>query len=750
MAVNTIQQASERFRKRLREPDLSDRNALSYEKQLASSYTKAWDTIKRKWDLLAQDVNTNQKRTTAGALYRMDRYKQLMRIIEERLGDLTVEAREAAAAGGFRSIDAAIQEMLTQHLPAGYGPTSSDWEVRGNRARAEAITAFTSEFSPLSDLFQKYGLAAAVQARTVITSGVIAGLGTDVIARGLREALGTSLWHSNLIARTEVHRAYREAQRIFVEGNHTEFKGYIWRAALDNRTCIICWERHGTFYPVWVDKEGTPHAPPFESHPGCRCALVPRARSLADIVGDKSIEDVRPKDTGREKFAKLPTADQKRILGPKRFDEYNTGRAKLSDMIVMRPSGRWGRTPRLKTLAELNYEPPIKVAKAAKVAPPPKPAPGKPGGMAPDEMTAKALRYQQLKKDETRFTSDIGTLQYELGSRTNPGTGQFQPTGGIGRFTETDADGKYKKTWFLAESDPATYMAALRAEIGHRSELLFVKIRPEIRMLESVVDAFPVRYRVAGTRPAVGNKEKAMWDDSVRMIEAWEEILVPYGYTGHTRWGGQVSIDKKMTFAGVFGWGDRAYIGLDFDVALGRNATKSGWRWTYSSGRAAAYSPSGYYKVLLHEAGHSMNPLLPGEFTGKYGWEEGIVEKATQIFEQDMWRIAKIAPKVRGPLEPGYKTYAKYTDVWDRVYSEYVTGVRNINTRDAARARVRDKPFTPQPYLTEREWYGRLLSIPSSAREGFVRLKLMEAGMSRQNIEDTIGRMNVFFAVKPQ
>ena len=764
MAVDTIQKAAEVWRKRLREPDLSDPLAGAQERLLARSYVNAWDVLKKKWDFLAAQVNSDPTRRTAGALYRMERYKTLMRAVEEQLDALSTEAVTAAQDGGFRSIDAAINQMVREHRPAGYDPAhTGDWDVRGDRVRAEAITAFNSEFSPLTDLFKRYGDAAAVAARQAVVSGVIAGVSTDEIGRQLRKALGTSLWHSQLIARTEAHRAYRESQRIFVEQNNDVFRGYVWRAACDSKTCAICWERHGTFYPVWVDKAGEPHAPPMETHPGCRCALVPRPRSLADIVGDKSIEDVRPKDTGREKFAALPVASQRRVLGPKRLALYQNG-TKLSEMIELRSSGRWGRTPRLKSLKELGAPPKPKPLKVAKVEPP------KPGGAAPTtaEIQAKMAEYRAKKKEwydarseyltaDSAWNSTVRTIgSLDAGAIQSGYSYRLRAPNALKSIGQTQITYIYldRHSYDLASAKPfgfgkVRFRELLAMEQTHwnnetlRLHKISLAAEAQAMTMQPEIMTFPTRMRLDPTkREALAPTRRIAYDDFMAAVAAYEEVILPqYGYTGRSRWGGGLDVTRSKTFGGQFGWGDEAPVTISSDVFAGRKVNDKGFApgaGSYSLAKFQRYHRGDYLKVVLHEAGHSMNGLKPAEYSGKRGWEEGVVEKAAIVFEEDFWKAAglrgagysKKLPAGAG-LKNGYRTYSKYTDEWDRV-------LRLING-GAVHGRKGSS------VLTEKEFYGRLLTMRSPEREAYVRAELKASRLTPAQIDSEIAHMDAEF-----
>lgn len=96
--------------------------------------------------------------------------------------------------------------------------------------------------------------------------------------------------------------------------------------------------------------------PGMDAHVNCRCTMVPRAKSYAEILGDPSLPDNRPKtDTGPEAFAKLDPAIQRSILGPGKFALYQRG-VPLEAMWQTSASPSWGVSRVAKPLYQLRDE----------------------------------------------------------------------------------------------------------------------------------------------------------------------------------------------------------------------------------------------------------------------------------------------------------------------------------------------------------------------------------------------------------
>jgi len=90
----------------------------------------------------------------------------------------------------------------------------------------------------------------------------------------------------------------------------------------------------------------------------CRCVMIPETLSWAEITGDSSIPDTRPKvATGEEILKGLTQIEAQQILGTARYNLYAEG-LPLSDMATVVPNADWGPTTRVLPLRDLEgYQP---------------------------------------------------------------------------------------------------------------------------------------------------------------------------------------------------------------------------------------------------------------------------------------------------------------------------------------------------------------------------------------------------------
>lgn len=200
-----------------------------------------------------------------------------------------------------------------------------------------------------------------------------------------------------------------------------------------------------------------------------------------------------------------------------------------------------------------------------------------------------------------------------------------------------------------------------------------------------------------------------LYDDVLAATRVMEES----GW-GRTRWTGRIKRGTgARNAAGVFDWDDT--IGLSPDtlakptiaremrelgIPVGtsrviRNAEgrATGYRYYYQTPEKLE---ADYWHVVIHESFHGMRELGAADFRQIRGWEEGIVEMATQTFE------ARIRSRlgVESTTE-AYRTYSEFTKPLERL--------RNAIGMEAE------------------EFYGRLISVPAVDRPGLAAQMAREA-----------------------
>lgn len=232
-------------------------------------------------------------------------------LLDAVTGELADASKKLAAISTGAQVEAVgIAKLEAQRIPqteVGLGFFDSP--------ATRALIGIAGDGKPLAVHFA--GLAAPIRNAMfeALFYGIAAGTPNAAIAKEIRDAIGGGAARAMTITRTETNRAYREATRQFYDDS-PDVIGWLWLAALDLRTCPLCWALHGRIFKTKTK---------FGTHPNCRCTMI------------AVFADSEKVPTGPEVFAGLTEAQQKTILGPGRLSLYNQG-AKLSDFVEQNKS----------------------------------------------------------------------------------------------------------------------------------------------------------------------------------------------------------------------------------------------------------------------------------------------------------------------------------------------------------------------------------------------------------------------------
>lgn len=180
---------------------------------------------------------------------------------------------------------------------------------------------------PLVDRLREHGLRLARQTVDVLLSPSVAGSTRPLLDAVLPERVVATL----ALARASIVSTFR-AGLLSAYRSSDSARGWVWIAALDRRTCPICWAKHGSIHPVDA---------PFYSHVLCRCVAQPLRRGESAPL------------TGPEEFARLSADDRLAILGPGKYDLYQAGRITLADLVEETTHPEYGPTLRERPLRVL-------------------------------------------------------------------------------------------------------------------------------------------------------------------------------------------------------------------------------------------------------------------------------------------------------------------------------------------------------------------------------------------------------------
>lgn len=269
---------------------------------------------------------------TQQMIWRDERYQRLKARLEEEIArmnreymiDAITRAQVEFGLMGAQSARDAIQASYT----LGIGPS---FPVI-NRDAIETMAGFLGDGSPLSRLLREASPDAWHGLANALMEGIGRGLNPAEVARLMADGMGMGLDRALLIARTEINRTYRAASVMqYRESNVV--KGFR-RLVKKETACPAC---------LFLDGEAFDLASELDDHPNGKCMAVPV------VVGAGA-----PRwQTGETWFKGLDEERQAEILGPGRFELWQSGQVGLKDLVDKKHDETWGDQPRLRPIAEL-------------------------------------------------------------------------------------------------------------------------------------------------------------------------------------------------------------------------------------------------------------------------------------------------------------------------------------------------------------------------------------------------------------
>lgn len=333
--------------------------AAAFQRELALSQTAAQDQMLAAWGRMYEatvgDLQAVLDKVAAARaagtevspawLYQEARLRTVLDTVEAEVATYASQATNATTAAQQAAVNASARHSALlgeQALAEGASMGGSFLNVNPDNLRH--LVGFLADGSPLSGLLAGLAPEVSESIRQALVVGVGQGKGIDWMARQVTQALDMPRHRAVTIMRTESQRAYRETARQTYQENADVLQGWVWTAALGPRTCAACIAMHGTIHPVTETLDG---------HPRCRCAMVPRTPSWADL-GVPDMEDDRPPVTsGKDWFQEQPDAVQRGILGRAKWQAWKDGRISLDDTVARTHSADWGTMRRERSLVEI-------------------------------------------------------------------------------------------------------------------------------------------------------------------------------------------------------------------------------------------------------------------------------------------------------------------------------------------------------------------------------------------------------------
>ena len=285
---------------------------------------------------------------------KLTRLKQLRVDIQKQVNDYAIIARNEITLSAREAVIVAQQEarLLAQAALPGLGildaRVMAQWQ-RLNPAAVETLLGFLSPESPLMEgMVERLGPAIAAQVGDKLVEGLALGYNPRKVAQIIRDELGQGLTWSLRTARTVQLQAYRESTRAAYVANPEIVKGYVRRAAQDERTCMACIMLDGKEYLSDIT---------LGEHYNGRCVLIPRTVTYGEL-GFRNIPEPQfpPTKTGREWFEAQSELTQRQMMGRGVFEAWQEGEIRLDDLIDQQDDPVWGIMPVEKSLKKLLQE----------------------------------------------------------------------------------------------------------------------------------------------------------------------------------------------------------------------------------------------------------------------------------------------------------------------------------------------------------------------------------------------------------
>lgn len=306
-------------------------------KPLLDDYLQQLPSIVARAQALTTEVNELRRQGVAPSQLQIiaaERSKQLAQELAQEVSRLSQRVSLLLSAEEYQMIVAGLAN--SQALVLSYVPTSGvTWTTPNILAVQQLIGALRGE--TFTKLLSTLPVEAERVIRRSLTNGVLSGRNPRTVARELRIQAALPAFRCEVIARTEMLRAYRETTRISYETNSTIVKGYYRLAAKSSRTCVAC---------LALDGQEQETSELLATHPQDRCTVVPildRARF--------NLPELPKPESGTDWFSKQSASTQQQVLGKGGYAKYKEGASLQS--FVKQTNTDWGPTLSIKRLKDV-------------------------------------------------------------------------------------------------------------------------------------------------------------------------------------------------------------------------------------------------------------------------------------------------------------------------------------------------------------------------------------------------------------
>ncbi len=310
--------------------DLLSRDA-AIRARLLDAYGLIWDRVGNRLEQL-RGVDTR------AAAYEQLRLLQAAEQIQSEVRGFARTVGSEMADLDFPIVQKAVNDAK-ELIENDYDPAPEGWSFDFKLPTAQ-IADLSEKFKDgekLAKLIEQAAPYAAREVRGALIAGVALGQNPREVARNMNRVGQIPVQRATLIARTEMMRLYRETSLAVYKGNKELVKGWTWLSALDRRTCPLCWSMHGTQHKL--DEQ-------MDSHPACRCTMVPITRSWDELKvdpppGGGKVPGYAKVLMGEAAFLGLAVVAQRAVLGPARHSLWMKGKFRFIDQVTKPASHRF-------------------------------------------------------------------------------------------------------------------------------------------------------------------------------------------------------------------------------------------------------------------------------------------------------------------------------------------------------------------------------------------------------------------------
>jgi Phage Mu protein F like protein len=264
MSTNPISRITNHYR-----AQLAQKNEATTHK-LTNAHSQTTRRVEPMLTRLYDQINTKREAGQEALLVwlhepgRLDAIKQFVHTQVDNFATyarvVALQAQEWAGSLGQKVSRMLMRIVQPEHTPA--------------LPSVSPFTDFMQESLNALPQFREFGTDAAKDVANVLQLEVSLGAKVDDINAKIADVLDVPRWRSQLIAATELYKAFNDTLLHNYRSNAQVISGWIWNCRLSSRSCAACVALHGTIHKlteVLID------------HPQGQCFATPYVLGMSEI-----------------------------------------------------------------------------------------------------------------------------------------------------------------------------------------------------------------------------------------------------------------------------------------------------------------------------------------------------------------------------------------------------------------------------------------------------------------------------------